>query len=117
MGGELVDGVGEAQPEFGEEPAICLVYKHYRRPMLLGKSPSSFSKAEVGGGGGTLGAVNDNWYRGGYRIHKGVIWLRDWLLITGRAGATKWENRRSKNVHTPPASRQGNNFHILLLKG
>ena len=28
--------------------------------------------------------------------------LRDWSLITGRGGATKWENRGSETFCTPP---------------
>ena len=41
--------------------------------------------------------------------------LRDWSLITGRGGATKWENRRSETFCAPP-SRQGKSFRAPPFK-
>ena len=41
--------------------------------------------------------------------------LRDWSLITGRGGATKWENRGSETFCAPP-SRQGKTFHAPPFK-
>ena len=41
----------------------------------------------------------------------GMYLFRDWSLITGRGGATKWENRRSETVCAPPStSREGKTF-------
>ena len=39
--------------------------------------------------------------------------VRDWSLIMGRGGATKWENRGSESFCAPPPhpSRQGKTFH------
>ena len=48
----------------------------------------------MGGGGGGSGS----------RVE-----FRDWSLITGGGGATKWENRGSETFCDPP-SRQGKTF-------
>ena len=37
-----------------------------------------------------------------HAICKWDIILRDWSLITGRGGATKWENRGSETFCAPP---------------
>ena len=39
--------------------------------------------------------------------------IRDWSLIRGRGGATKWENRGSETYCVPPPSRQGKTFCAL----
>ena len=41
--------------------------------------------------------------------------IRDWSLITGRGGATKWENRGSETFCAPP-SRQGKTFRAPPFK-
>ena len=43
--------------------------------------------------------------------------VRDWSLITGRGGATKWENRGSETFCAPPPQDRVKLFAPLLLKG
>ena len=46
--------------------------------------------------------------------------LRDWSLITGRGGGTKFNGKIAGLNHfatPPPPSRQGNTFRAALLKG
>ena len=55
--------------------------------------------------GGTLG-----------RVEKPLLWFRDWSLIMGRGGATKWENRGSETFCAPPPQDRVKLFATPLLK-